>query len=254
MSITFAANLTKMIDAGLGGEMIAPETSVAVGYHAEFHTVLGEVAKWIDPTGGLELKSCKVYPDTARSPVNVWRTGKNILDPDTVLYPRYFATNGVWKYSADSRSIAIPVKPNTTYTLSRYLTDGSIYRVACISVDNLPAVSDTSTSIPITNVVREMSAADFGTTRTYTTDGTATYMAIQFASATTVDFVAHGQIEFGPNATEYAAPDIQKKTLPNDSSVIDVPGITSVKGLNNVWSDSGEVEVTWKELVNTEGY
>ena len=31
MSMTFAANLTKMIDAGLGGELIAPDTSVAVG-------------------------------------------------------------------------------------------------------------------------------------------------------------------------------------------------------------------------------
>lgn len=250
MSLTFAANLTKMIDAGLGGEVIAPATSVAVGCHAEYHRVFGAVAKWYDPSGGLELKSCRVYPDTSRTPINVWRTGKNILDPGSVIYPRYFASNG-WKYSADSRSIAIPVKPNTRYTLSRYLTNGAIYRVGCISVDTLPPVSDTSTSIPLTNVVRETSAEDFGTTRTYTTDGTATYMVVQFASTTTEDFIKHGQIEFGGEATDYAVPDIQKKTLPNDSSVIDVPRITSVKGVNNVWSDSGDVEVFWKELVNT---
>ena len=60
MSLTFASNLTKMIDAGLGGEVIAPDTSVAVGYQVQFNDVSGPVASWYDPDGGLPLKSLVV--------------------------------------------------------------------------------------------------------------------------------------------------------------------------------------------------
>lgn len=60
MSLTFASNLTKMIDAGLGGELIAPGTSVAVGYQVKYNEVSGPVASWNDPEGGLPLKSLVV--------------------------------------------------------------------------------------------------------------------------------------------------------------------------------------------------
>ena len=96
MSITFAANLTKMINAGLGGEMLAPETSVAVGYQVDFKEVSGPLASWNDPVGGLPLKSLiaafepiqsgtgdpspeNVRPISGRDSVTITRTALNMF-------------------------------------------------------------------------------------------------------------------------------------------------------------------------------
>ena len=59
--------------------------------------------------------------------------GVNLVDPNMTIYKRYLRDAGGthdWAYSDDSASIAIKVDPETTYTLSRYLTTGGIYRVS----------------------------------------------------------------------------------------------------------------------------
>ena len=133
--------------------------------------------------------------------------GKNLLDPNATIYKRYLrdAGNGsyYWTYSADSASIAIKVEPETAYTLSRYLTSGGIYRCSTIRVASLPSENDT-TDIQTYQNVRETTATAFGTTRTITTDSSATYVVIQFNGATVRDFVVNGQFEKGSSATDYA--------------------------------------------------
>lgn len=102
MSLTFASNLTKMIDAGLGGELIVPDTSVAVGYRMQYNLVSGPVASWNDPEGGLPINIAaefgpiqagtgdpspeNVRPISGRTAVKVTRAGKNLLPDDYYDY------------------------------------------------------------------------------------------------------------------------------------------------------------------------
>lgn len=59
MSITFAAQLRKMITAGLGGAMDAPETNVAVGYRIRTETETGNPLE-IDVKERCDAESCIV--------------------------------------------------------------------------------------------------------------------------------------------------------------------------------------------------
>lgn len=124
------------------------------------------------------------------------RPSHNLLTPDTVIYSRYLNeknNTNTWKYSADSRSIAVPVEPSTTYLISGYGTSGTIYRVSTIREESLPSEEDT-TEITTYQNTRAGSVSTFGETHTLTTDEYATYMVIQLNSAAVSDFVANGRI------------------------------------------------------------
>ena len=95
MNLTFAANLTKMIDAGLGREAAPPETFVAVGRTTEY-TDLGPVAiasfetnvesplralsVAVEPiqAGTGDPSPENVRPITGRDTVTVTRAGVNV--------------------------------------------------------------------------------------------------------------------------------------------------------------------------------
>lgn len=60
MSITFAAQLAKMITAGLGGAMVAPETNVSVGHWFTEKTATGNPVSFSDGAGGKPVKSLEI--------------------------------------------------------------------------------------------------------------------------------------------------------------------------------------------------
>lgn len=60
MSINFAAQLAKMITAGLGGAMEAPETNVSVGYWFTEKTASGNPVSFSDGAGGKPVKSLEI--------------------------------------------------------------------------------------------------------------------------------------------------------------------------------------------------
>lgn len=155
MSLTFASNLTKLIDAGLGGEMVAPDTSVAIGYRMQYNLVSGPVASWNDPEGGLPVNIVtefgpiqagsgdpspeNVRPISGRTAVDIYRSEYNLLDQSIVLQASGWALStdegfetygGVPVYKGTSRAlynrfnngryVPLHVDPSKRYIIGYY--------------------------------------------------------------------------------------------------------------------------------------
>ena len=94
--INFAANLNKMIDAGLGGPLDPPRTEVAVGHRVVYTEVSGDVVNFesnveapvknlrvtMEPIqeGTGDPSPDNIRPITGRDSVTVWRYGTNFFD------------------------------------------------------------------------------------------------------------------------------------------------------------------------------
>lgn len=128
MSITFAAQLNKMITAGLGGAMDAPETNVAVGFRFSEKTVSGNPVSFSDGAGGKPVKSLEI----GFSPVqdlhgydHPWPAGggKNLFSGFTIGISISASTGAESVSNTSAASDFIPFDPSKTYYLSGLSSD-----------------------------------------------------------------------------------------------------------------------------------
>lgn len=143
MNLTFAANLTKMIDAGLGREAAPPETFVAVSRTTEY-TDLGPVAiASFETNAAAPLRALSVAmepiqagtgdpspenvrPITGRNTVTVMRAGKNLFTRTGEYEGFYLTSNG--NVAAVTNWIVsdfIHVAPGVEYTFNPNSVEGS---------------------------------------------------------------------------------------------------------------------------------
>ena len=180
-SFTLSADCT--IKIKFGG------SSVTYPYDTTVMIEPGETASTYEPYSG------NTYPVVFPS------MGKNLFDKDGTIYHRYFNMGDTveWKYSADSKSVAIPVKGNTQYTLSGYGDSATIYRIGFLNQD-LPTGNE---SVPLSNAVSTGNYSSFGASRTFTTDTETRYVVVQFNASAFTDTVAYMQLEEGSSATAF---------------------------------------------------
>ena len=220
MNLTFAANLTKMIDAGLGREAAPPETFVAVGRTTEY-TDLGPVpiasfetnveaalralSVSMEPiqAGTGDPSPENVRPITGRSAVNVTRTGKNWFGNYTVLNA-YIAGSGRLSGSSNDRSYIIPVKPSTTYTFNITRTaitsENDDCQIGAFATTARPVIGDVGSRIYTSGYYNNKILA------TFTTPDDANWIAIKIANVQKTNVVETAKtatLEIGSVATAY---------------------------------------------------
>ena len=126
--------------------------------------------------------------------------GKNLVDEaNCTIYRKYFCYSGgnyYWTKSSDSSSVAIPCKPNTTYTISVGVSNVTILRAGTI---NVPADSaQDGTQIYNFNVNGSSSNPI-----TITTDAYSETLVVQVNNSILQQRNALLQIEIGSTATAY---------------------------------------------------
>lgn len=334
MSITFAENLEKMIDAGLGGEVIAPNTSVAVGYQMQYNLVMGPVASWNDPEGGLPVNIVtefepiqsgtgdpspeNIRPISGRQSVSAWRSGKNLFDyrdsanwrVATSATERRLPVSGEFALDGDTLTYARRTSLHgavfilgylfggTTYTFNYHPTDQIYYA----KIDGDYSDSYTATRIAsgantftpetdgyyevliyasrqsiyeFTNLQLEDGSVETayvpGTVKTVTVQlGDTIYggrlnvttgvMTVEWANIASYDgetlpgeWISDREV-YAPGTTPTTGAQVCYKLAEPVTVQLSPQTITSLLGQNNVWSDAGDVSVTWKEKLYTEGY
>lgn len=176
-------------------------TSLESSPIASFQTdLLDNLAKCVVYINAVQLGTGTPSPDNVCS-ISGWQnvgivkfavTG-NVPSYITV-YNRYLSlTSASWRYSNDSRSIAIPCLPDTTYTITGYPDDIGLYRFATIREESLPTTSS-QTAINAYQIVEFTSYADIGKAYTFTTDSQATYIIVQVSASRINDFVDNGTV------------------------------------------------------------
>ena len=142
MNLTFAANLTKMIDAGLGREAAPPETFVAVGRTTEYSDLgpvpiasfetnveapLRALSVAMEPiqAGTGDPSPENVRPITGRTAVTATRAGKNLLTRTGETHAYLDSTGDIREYASGwLLSDYIRVAPSTQYTFNPNSTAG----------------------------------------------------------------------------------------------------------------------------------
>lgn len=266
--INFAANLNKMITAGLGGETEAPHTEVAVGHRIQYLDASGPVASFetniVAPlrkllvnmlpiqAGSGDPSPENIRPISGRDAVNIYVESEydETADPavtiplgQTVYGGSLDVTNGKMtveyvKWSPD---------PTATPTVSD-IGDGWV-RVAYASVANRPPYAGHATTTGFyshgeyatgwavkTNhsYVSETNVAYFWFTCEATVSAVRAYIAEQVSAGTPVELVYKIKEPFAVD--------------------MDPQQITSLIGNNSIWSDAGDVDVTYIYYEETEGY
>lgn len=125
MTLTFAGELTKMIDAGLGLETEAPDTSVAVGRYSEYIEVSDAALATFDTNAALPLRALtvniepvqegtgdpspeNVRPISGRQSVDVVREGKNWFNSDLITDGKTVSDKGItFSYDADTGNFTV---------------------------------------------------------------------------------------------------------------------------------------------------
>lgn len=175
--------------------------SSASGSIATFDTDLTDnLVKCVADIQAVQSGSGTPSPDNVHS-ISGWQnvnvakfsvTGN--IPSDITVYNRYLSTgSSTWRYSSDSRSIAIPCLPNTTYIITGYPNDIGLYRFATIQEGSLPTPSSQS-NINAYQLVEFTSYADIGKAYTFTTNSQATYIIIQVSASRINDFVENGTV------------------------------------------------------------
>ena len=316
MSLTFASNLTKMIDAGLGGEVIAPDTSVAIGYRMQYNLVSGPVASWNDPEGGLPINIAaefgpiqsgsgdpspeNVRPISGRQSVTVTRTGINVFDKSEVVDGVYINDiNGTERQSADSKATGwISVVPGEKYyilteqtlgawgawydknkdfigSITGYLPSGTqeqtaplnaaymrltCYRSGSGNIDtfavNYPSTDHDYHAYDGQSVAIQLGQTVYGGRLNVTTG----VMTVEWANIASYDgetlpgeWISDRDV-YAPGTTPTTGAQVCYKLAEPLTVQLSPQTIEALKGQNNVWSDAGDVSVTWKEKLYTEGY
>lgn len=310
MSLTFASNLTKMIDAGLGGEVVAPDTSVAVGYRMQYNLVSGPLASWNDPEGGLPVNILtaiepiqsgtgdpspeNVRPISGRTKVTVIRTGER--NNENWVRNQTVQEDGSITTGAGSDYYCSPYIPATTTVYldiqarasgNRYFTIGaynanqgfiSMVRRGVISA-NAHRVESYNLPEGTVYVVISFGKGLNGTVNYVVGDydprftiqlGDTIYggildvtngvMTVEWANIASYDgetlpgeWISDRDV-YAPGTTPTTGAQVCYKLAEPMTVQLTPTEITSLLGQNNVWSDAGDVSVTWKEKLYTEGY
>lgn len=178
--------------------------------------------------------------------VNVVKYPNNAIPSDITVYNRYLSVaSETWRYSNDSRSIAIPCLPNTTYTITGYSNDIGLYRFATIREGSLPTTSS-QTAINAYQIVEFSSYADIGKAYTFTTDSQATYIIVQVSASRINDFVDNGNVAQSVSVTIALGQTVYGGYLDVTSGVLTIThGMTVYDGS----SDEG-----WEYLPSAAGF
>lgn len=189
------------------------ETAVTIGEWGETETASGDIVSVENPNGILAVKSLEVdlepiqsgsgtpsptnvRPISGHDSVDVTRTGKNLCDTSLVYNGYINASQQKILSNANARTLYLPCKPSTTYTVSKQA--GQRFIVA------------ESTEIPTNNVLVSNIVSDYtASSITITTTASAKYL-VAFVYLSTADtgvtadqMLATCQIELGSTATAY---------------------------------------------------
>lgn len=142
MTLTFAGELTKMIDAGLGRESAAPDTGVAVGRYSEYIEVSDAALASFETNAALPIRALtldiepiqegtgdpspeNVRPITGRESAVVISAGKNIFKSTTITD----TTNNV-SFSYDGTGL-VTLKRLGTSTSSSAVPAAALFSQIC---------------------------------------------------------------------------------------------------------------------------
>lgn len=269
MNLTFAAQLNKMITAGLGGAVEAPETGVAVGRRTEYTSIGPAPILTFEANSELPLKALSinmepiqegsgdpspenVRPISGRSKVNVWREATY----DTSAEPAFTIQLGQTVYGGTVDVVSGVMTVDRAYINAanvQWKVDREVKRAFKIMSDLAPATSASVVADGlICNRFASISADDI---YSFTKQGVGLSIgsALQFhingvtdaADATTASVTQY----FADNETIVVAKLAQPVTVQ-----LTAQQLTTLLGTNNVWSDGGDVSLTYGTVRYTEGY
>ena len=155
------------------------------------------------------MKQLEVYGNSVQdgrptpdAPIEVQSVGErtvNLFDKDTAIKQLAYInmSQSRYYYSTDSSSVAIPCKPNTTYTISHGI-QASIFRACYIKSDNLPS----PTSFQVLDAYECIQSSGDNVLQV-TTGEVCTYLIVQCTSTIYDDFIQTLQVQEGSTATPY---------------------------------------------------
>ena len=124
--ITIAENEQKIYNKG------------ALDYSPQ-ETVSGEAIAITDISPVEHNMAVKVSGVEDLGSVKVYEQGKNWFDKNNYeMITAYVSTALMWEFSGDSKSLRIPCKPNTTYTVSGDNPNNTIFRIGYTTTEDLP--------------------------------------------------------------------------------------------------------------------
>lgn len=135
------------------------------------------------------------------SKVKVYEQGKNSFDKNNYeMITAYVSTSLMWEFSADSKSIRMLCKPNTTYTISGDNPNNTVFRVGYTTTEDLPYNNNNGIyKVPLYNCVRQSNFNPI----TISTGNDAKYLVIQLGSGQWDANIEKLQIEINSVATGY---------------------------------------------------
>lgn len=268
MSLTFASNLTKMIDAGLGGEVIAPDTSVAIGYRMQYNMVSGPVASWNDPEGGLPINIAaefgpiqagtgdpspeNVRPISGRTEVNVWREATYDTSAEPILTIPLGQTVYGGRLNVTSGVLTVDMAMVDMGSLTWMYREGSgLGDYFYANFSGIKYAGDfTSTTYPILTSMYKMTARSQNFVNyCMCVDGIQTQRLPSQVQVKDSRYTNAATFKTAMSGVQLCYELAQPVTVQLSPQTIN-----SLLGQNNVWSDAGDVSVTWKEKLYTEGY
>ena len=269
MNLTFAAQLNKMITAGLGGAVEAPETGVAVGRRVEYTSIGPAPILTFEANSELPLKALNVNmepiqegtgdpspenvrPISGRSTVNVWCEATY----DTSADPALTIPLGQTVYGGTVDAVSGVMTVDRAYLDMADIADWNIdisnQRIYKILNDLEPASSGSTTADGLVcNRFAALSsdAVYHGTQGVAISNGKALQFHIDgltdipnFTNAMVTEYFAN-------NPTYVVAKLAQPVTVQ-----LTAQQLTTLLGTNNVWSDANEVSLTYGNIYYTEGY
>lgn len=202
-------------------------------------------------TGGLPVKSCRVATAAGSGSVNVYRTGKNLVDQK-----QYTASNVVW--NGDTASWTVP--SGTNYSMLRVpairLFAGVTYTASCrikaISKDPnyAPRIAFRTTDWLI---VKQASMGESATEEVVSCSYTPSADTDMYIGVIGTGSPGNGcqlkvsqfQLEVGSSRTGYDPYRGGVWTYDPAADSLTPPVMSSLAGVNNIWSDGGNVTVEY---------
>lgn len=240
MILTFAGELTKMINAGLGIETVAPDTSVAVGRYSEYVEVSDAAVATFDTNAALPLRALtvdiepiqegtgdpspeNVRPISGRSEVGVWRSGVNVWDEEWVLGDISSITGAETTGDKVISKNYCSILPNTTY----YNLSPSVGNQGIFFYDANKSFIE----------MRWLYA------QTFTTPSTARFFKIRFPSQYGITYANNGGINYPSTDHDYHVSDIASITIPLGQTVYGgtVDAVSGVMTVDRAAVDMGSL-------------
>lgn len=264
MNLTFAAQLNKMITAGLGGAVEAPETGVAVGRRVEYTSIGPAPILTFEANLELPLKALSVSmepiqegsgdpspenirPISGRSTVNIWREATYDTSAEPILTIPLGQTVYGGTVDVTTGEMVVNRAMVDLGTLEWREIEPFIYRTVISNI--LPAVSP-----PYENRQRGAVCSTYAPDNQYSVSSTAMtdkrWLRIEkeffIRDTSYADVTAFKTAMNGVQLVYELAQPITITLTPEQ--------LTTVLGQNNVWSDGGDVSLTYGTVKYTEGY